>query len=409
MKLKSFTLVLLLAVSSIYAQQTINVMFYNLLEFPISSPGGRDVILKNILNEFDPDIFMVCELQNETGADMILNTSLNDEGNDFERADFVLNQSSSSNLQQLIFYRSSMFSLESQEVITTPVRDINKYILKFNTTDQQTDPVYLYIYVTHLKSSQGTDNQNLRLQMINRFVEDLETIPSNSYVVFGGDYNFYRSSEPGYQELLDPTNPIVIVDPIDTPGSWNNNEYFQAVHTQSTRINAGSAGAGGGLDDRFDFITISESLLTDPTLYYVADSYKAFGNNGNCFNNDISSSDCSGEYSQILRNRLYSMSDHLPVVLQLETDKEFVLDTPEFTLENSIELQQNPVTDKLVLLSRKAGLKSIVLFNIMGQVVTKITTQNPLHKVTINVSGLSTGIYYLKTNAADKPIRFIKQ
>ncbi len=410
MKIKLISLLLVLFGNLAVAQEIINVMFYNLLEFPISSPGGRDVILKNILNEFDPDIFMVCELQNETGANMILNTSLNDEGIDFEKADFVLNQSSTSNLQQLIFYRSSMFSLESQEIITTPVRDINKYVLKLNTTDQQTDPVYLYAYVTHLKSSQGTDNQNLRLAMVNEFTSDLAAIPANSYVLFAGDFNLYTSSEPAYQELLDNTNAIIMKDPINTPGSWHNNDTFQAIHTQSTRINAGAAGAGGGLDDRFDFITISENLETSNTLHYVTDTYKAFGNNGNCYNNDISSTDCVGDFSQTLRNSLYSMSDHLPVAMQLETNKEFVLGNPDFTTEETIFISKNPVGETLQITSSQVGLNTLKLFNSLGQLVKKVNLPNNIKTIQVDVSGFSQGLYYVTTNIlGSTPLKFIKK
>ncbi len=410
MKIKLISLLLVLFANMAVAQQTINVMFYNLLEFPISPPGGRDVILKNILNEFEPDIFMVCELQNETGADMILNTSLNDEGIDFERAEFVLNQSGASNLQQLLFYRSTMFSLESQEIITTSVRDINKYILKLNTTDQQTDPIYLYVYIAHLKSSQGTANQNLRLEMMYEFTDDLATIPANSFVIFGGDYNLYTSSEPAYQELLDVTNAIVMKDPADMPGSWNNNENFQIIHTQSTRIQAGSAGAGGGLDDRFDFITFSENFETNSTLYYIPDTYKSFGNNGNCFNKNISSATCTGEFSQTLRNNLYSMSDHLPVVLQLETTKEFVLTNTDFTVDKTVIIQKNPVENYLIISSNQVSLSTITLYNMMGQVVRHVSQTDDSNTVSVDVSGLSSGLYYVTTNIlGSTPLKFIKK
>ena len=92
--------------------------------------------------------------------------------------------------------------------------------------------------------------------MVTEFTNTLGDLDPNSFVLFAGDLNIYTSTEPAYIELLDPTNPIVLVDPIDTPGAWNNNEDFTAVHTQSTRTSSGpfGAGAGGGLDDRFDFI-----------------------------------------------------------------------------------------------------------------------------------------------------------
>ena len=86
-----------------FAQETINVMFYNLLNFPEASPGGRSVILRNIFTDFKPDLFLVCELQNERGADEILNISLNYNTDNYSRAEFVANQSGSNSLQQLLY------------------------------------------------------------------------------------------------------------------------------------------------------------------------------------------------------------------------------------------------------------------------------------------------------------------
>ena len=52
-------------------------MCYNLLEFPEANPQNREIILRDILDEYSPDIFMVCELQSGLGADLIVNNSLN--------------------------------------------------------------------------------------------------------------------------------------------------------------------------------------------------------------------------------------------------------------------------------------------------------------------------------------------
>ena len=397
---------------SLSAQETINTMFYNLLEFPNAAPGGRSDILKNIIVEFQPDIFMVCELQSEEGADEILNITLNSETNTYSRADFVNNQSSGSNLQQLVFFKTDKFSLESDEVITTPVRDINKYVLKLNTVDQDTDPVLIYVYVTHLKSSQGTDNQNLRLDMVTEFTSDLETINSNSFVIFAGDFNLYTATEPTYQELLDPTNAIIMVDPIDTPGSWHNNDTYQIIHTQSTRLSPPfGSGAGGGLDDRFDFITISENMMSDPKLMYISDTYKSFGNNGNCYNLDISDETCTGDFSQQLRNNLYSMSDHLPVIMQLETNKEFVLGMNNFELISPISIEKTMVQDevKLLISENYSSTVEIAVFNTLGQKVLSLNSENEKN-INLNVSFLQSGLFYIKTNITNARIlKFLKQ
>ena len=386
---------------SLTAQETINTMFYNLLDFPEASPGGRSEILRNIFSDYEPDIFMVCELQSEAGADEILNITLNYNETTYSRSEFVENQSGGADLQQLIFFKTNKFSLESSEVITTNVRDINKYVLKLNTVDQQTDPILIHIYVTHLKSSQGSSNQNLRLEMVSEFTADLESLDPSSFVIFAGDFNLYTSSEPAYQKLLDNTNAITMVDPIDTPGSWHDNNTYQDIHTQSTRINSGpfGAGAGGGLDDRFDFITISENMTSDPKMKYITDSYKSFGNNGNCFNLDISDESCLGEFNQQLRNNLFSMSDHLPVVMQLETDKEFILNSSDFSFIEDIVIDNTLVNDilNITIQNQNASDHSFIIYNTLGQKIKEYNSSNDRY-IQLNVSNLSSGLYYLKFN-----------
>lgn len=397
---------------SINAQETIKTMVYNLLEFPSAFPPNREEILRDIIDEYEPDIFMVCELENETGANLILNTSLNDEGNNYTMAPFEPSQSGDPDHQQLVFYRKGMFTLEASEVLPTPVRDINHYTLKLSTADQQTDPVLFEVFVTHLKSSTGTANKQLRLEMVQQFTNRLETLDPNSFVLFAGDFNLYTATEPAYIELLDPTNAIVMVDPIDRPGSWNNNINFQDIHSQSTRISSGpfGAGAGGGLDDRFDFITVSENMLSDPKLKYLDDTYKSFGNNGNCFDNSINSPDCFGDFSQALRENLYNMSDHLPIVMNLETNKQIVLSNDDFSLASPIELENTLVTEKLnIRLNSNLSEKfSFEIYNVFGQKLLEYTSENSDY-ISIDASQLTSGIYYLKTNLpTSQTFKFLK-
>ncbi|GHC58226.1 T9SS type A sorting domain-containing protein [Ulvibacter litoralis] len=402
------------SVCQTFAQNTIKTMFYNLLEFPRFLPGDRSILLQDILDNYEPDIFMVCELQSQNGSDQVLNIALNDEGANYSAAPFVLNQSSSdTDLQQMLYYRSSMFTLVYSEVIPTEVRDINRYVLRLNTEDQGTDPVLIEVYVTHLKSSQGSANQTLRLNMVTELTDHFANIDPDSFVIFSGDFNLYRATEPAYEEILDPTNAIVLVDPINRPGSWSSNTSFQDIHTQSTRTSSGpfGAGAGGGLDDRFDFIMISENMQTDPKLRYVPDTYKAYGNNGNCYNQNINNVDCIGVFDQTTRDNIYNMSDHLPVVMELETNKEIVLSTSEFEATTlQIELENTIVVDELRLQIAPtiSETVSFTIYNTLGQNVLTAPASTSKTRL-INVSHLTNGVYYLKNNQSlGNPIKFLK-
>ncbi len=123
--------------------------------------------LEYIINDYKLDLFMVCELNNQTGASDILNILQQRINPNYAMANFVLNTSDDNfggqnDLQNLIYYDSSKFILESQTEITTIYRDFNRYTLKFNTTDMSTNPIYLEVFVCHLKAYSGIDNEDLR-------------------------------------------------------------------------------------------------------------------------------------------------------------------------------------------------------------------------------------------------------
>jgi len=402
-----FTLISLSAIS----QERLKVMFYNLLDFPEANPPNRELILKDILDTYEPDIFMVCELQSGFGGNQILDQSLNHSEILYKSTTFVNNQSGDSDLQQLLYYRKDKFILVDEEVITTSIRDINKYTLQLSTLNGQTDPVIIHTYVTHLKSSQGGTNQQLRLDAVQRFTNDLENLDPNSFVIFAGDLNLYTSTEPAYIELLNSENPITMTDPIGVFGSWSNNINFQEVHTQSTRTSSGpfGAGAGGGLDDRFDFILISENMQTNPSLRYVEDTYFAYGNNGNCFNQNINDPSCAGPFSANLRNDIYNMSDHLPVVMELETDQEIViLDTPNFEIENIFQLTKNYTQNILQYQSFASIPLQFDVYSTTGQKITSFVANSGENGI-LDVSYIDSGVYFLvERSSLTKPLKFLK-
>lgn len=394
------------------AQENIRLMFYNILDFPEAIPIERPEILGEIIDETQPDIFMVCELQSEEGADIILETSLNKDGEIYARAPFIPSRSGALEHQQLIFYKKKKFSLETTEAIPTAVRDINYYQLKLNTTDQATDPVFMDIFVTHLKSSPGNTNEQMRLAMVEHFTNKIETFDSNSFVIFSGDLNLYSSLEPAYQELLNSENNITMTDPLNRPGHWHENLNFTDIHSQSTRIYAGpfGAGAGGGLDDRFDFILLSENIMTNSKLEYISGSYKTIGNNGNCFKNDINNPDCSGYYSSQLRENLFNMSDHLPISLDLQTEKEFVLNTPSYSFENFIKLKETIIKNNLTVEINESFFDDISfeIYSTYGQKIFEFKS-NKQNSVTVNLDSLPDGMYFLKTNLNQIPtFKFLK-
>ena len=401
--------------NALFSQENIKMMFYNVLNYPLQEPASRIQDLGVIIDDYRPDVFMICELNNEEGANNILNVmqALNA---DYKRAVFQLNTSDDNlgdqnDLQNMLYYDSSKFILENQFIVTTTYRDFNHYVLKLKTANIDTDPKYLDVFITHLKSSSGTANQQLRLDMVNDFVAYLETLPSSSNVVFGGDLNLYTSSEPAFQELIDATNNITFVDPADRVGSWSNNTNYLDVFTQSTRTASGLGGATGGFDDRFDFILTSKNMLTNSDLYFVPNSYQVYGNNNNpnCYNQEINSIDCDGaEFSSTIRDALYVMSDHLPVTIELHTTES--LSTNDVVYKNGIKIVgSNVVTERLTLSIRENNINSLAIYNTLGQKISELKTNNASN-LTIDVSKLASGVYYIiSSNKLTEPLKFVIQ
>ena len=422
---------LVLFTSLNFGQTRIKAMMYNILNYSDSEVSqNKTPFLSTILNEVSPDLLMVCEVVDEIGSDYLFENAIIPFNEDFEKAPFEENQSGSYSLQQMVYYNSNKLILEESRVITADTRDINQYTFKINTENAENNPVRMEVFVTHLKASTGTSNRQRRLTSIQSFVSYTNTIASDSYVLFAGDFNFYTSNEEGYQYLIDNRNPIIMIDPINRPAPtfpddgvdyfnydnydstyfWNNSS-FSDIHSQSTRTsNSGlidDSGSTGGLDDRFDFIMMSENFNTSSDLFYVNDSYQVVGNNGNCYNSQISNSNCSGTYSQTLRNALIEFSDHLPIVMEIETP-ENTLST--YTLSKINFISSNITQDYLkIFLTDKLDKNTIKIYTINGQLIRiKTPINSSENSLTIDVRHLSKGIYYLSHQKLNNPLKFIK-
>ncbi|MBL7559481.1 hypothetical protein JAO71_06635 [Olleya sp. YSTF-M6] len=419
MKKSLFFIITLLSFTGVFGQDTFKTMFYNLLNFPLQQPSTTRLSeLEIILSDYQPDIFMVCELNNESGANSILNMMQQSINPDYQMANFVLNTSDDTisdqnDLQNLIYFDSSKFTLDNQTVITTIYRDFNHYTLTLNTVNQNTNPITLNVIVCHLKASSGTDNQLLRLQMAQDLTTYLDGFSDDDYFILAGDFNVYTNSEPAFQEFINPANTITFTDPANRMGSWHNNSNYVDVFTQSTRTATGLGGTTGGFDDRFDFIMTSTSLSNNTGLQVQPNNYKVFGNNNNsnCWNNAINSDDCSGTlFSNTIRESLHNFSDHLPVTLNFETNQNF-LNLTKFT-ENPVVFEiigSNLIANTLALKINNTQIKKhkIQIYNSLGLLIKTIVSSNKT--ILTDISYLSQGIYYISLdNIAVKPIKFVK-
>ena len=298
------------------AQDTVKITYYNLLDFPAAQQDRIDT-LKKVLDHIQPDIFVVNELTSFNGAGLIKNNALNVNGvNRFSSAVFY----DGPDTDNMLFYDHHKFTLYSQQQITTTLRDISEYVLYYNESNLAStqDTLFLHLYSLHLKAGSQTSNVSWRNQDAVILKSFLVNNNRNSRLIVGGDFNFYNHTESGCQEILYGQG-LYLKDPINRMGNWHTNVGYKNYHTQSTRSGSGgyAGGAHGGMDDRFDFIFISEDLISgEDGVLYLENSYLAEGQDGNHFNQSVNDG-LNSSVSQEIADALYYMSDHLPVSMSL--------------------------------------------------------------------------------------------
>ncbi len=302
-------------------------MSYNLLNFPTGNLDGRVDTLYNILDYHRPHLLMIQELKTSQGLSDVTDR-MNDLGyGTFEHGTFVPQVSSGGGgdfpLQQNIVFDTEIFQLKSESYILTDVRDINEFVLYINDPllESGADTTFIYVYVAHLKSSTGADNQALRLAMVEDWVDHVSgAVPTGSFTIFAGDFNIYTNTEAAYGVLTDEDNVIAMTDVFASYGNWSGTNFsHKEILTQSTRENQiYNDGAGGGVDDRFDFILLSENMTnSESILQFEEGSFISLGNTGDCYNQSITDCDFSNPVPFDILRSMYYLSDHLPQVCNL--------------------------------------------------------------------------------------------
>lgn len=367
----------------------------------------KDPNLRLILDKIQPDIFTVNEIaNNETIHQHLLDENLNRDGiNEFKKADF--SPVASSNIGNMLFYDSRKLILKNQYVAQSTLRDIDVYELYYNSNDlEQGDTAFIVCVVAHLKAGQTESDRQMRELMVNNTMQFLEPKYAHENVMFMGDFNFYSGYEPGFQLMLNYPNPEMrFLDPIGQIGDWHENSFYAGIHTQSTHTSATSGcPAGGGMDDRFDFIMISDEIRFGTNhVRYVQDSYYAFGQDGLRFNGAINDPPANAVVSPEVADALHIVSDHLPVVLKLRVDK--VLSTAENLYKPFMtKLSPQPAVDKLrISFHQPSGsLMEFTLFDGPGRRLIHehldIGAGKQSHE--IDVSMLPAGMYFLQLQNA---------
>jgi endonuclease/exonuclease/phosphatase family metal-dependent hydrolase len=305
----------------------------------------------------------------------------------------------------MLFYNSLKLKLKKQSVAQSVVRDINMYELYYISDDlAQGDTAFVICLVAHLKAGNSSEDEATRKIMVDNTMEYLENGYQSANLLFMGDFNYYTAFEPGFQSMTNYSVPALrFYDPVDRIGSWNNNDSYSDIHTQSTHTSSNGCASTGGMDDRFDFVLISDEIRDGAShVKYIQDSYHAFGQDGNRFNGYINGSPVNSEVTQEMADALYNMSDHLPVVMKLRVDK--TLDINEIYHKPFVaEIAPNPVLTtgfktNLLIKGQISGIITIELFDLRGNRVHAQNQQNASvdQTMALDFGPMSAGIYLLR-------------
>jgi len=309
------------------------LMTYNILDYQgtSSNDNSREDDLRMVIEYVEPDIIMAEEVHGTTGYSHFLDDVLNFNDADLYEGAFV--DQSSSDIDIALYYKPAIFDVTSVTTIDITSnwghRDALECVITHLATGEE-----FRLYGVHLKAGTGNDDEEDREQEAENLRDYLNGLDYDAHFFVLGDFNFYNSDEGGFQRLTESQteNNGQLFDPIDEIGYWHNNNAFAEVHTQSPR-----GGNYGGMDDRFDFILASNSVLVYSSLNYVEESYVSVGNDGNHFNQAINYGSNDAVPASVA-DALVDASDHLPVYLEMEFVSEVGAD------ENIIvtEIMQNP-------------------------------------------------------------------
>lgn len=392
MSLKKKLLLLTILIGSFgNAQETVSIMYYNLLKFP-NTNSSRITYLKTIVQHVLPDIFVVNELTSSTGSNNILNNALNQNGITYYNAAQYISGPDDNNM---LYYNSNKFGLVSQDVIETSLRDINEYVLYYKDPNltASSDTVYFYIYGAHLKAGNDQSDANQRAAETATLKSHLLTRDNPENTIVGGDFNIYYSSESAYYNLVSSTQAN-LYDVLGS-GAWHNNSAYSSIFTQSTRTTSFDGGATGGMDDRFDFILFSDDLINaENGAQYVNGSYNAIGQDGNRWNGSLVSPTNNSEPTEII-NALYYMSDHLPVYMEMLVGGNVGVE--EYALNQLVDVYPNPTDGETTVASFEAEIESYTITDQLGREVYKLTEVNALQSA-IPQGTLASGTYLVKIN-----------
>lgn len=406
---------IVLGAFSLRAQDTITFLQYNLLNygnFPSYCPSSINNVSRKtgyigiIVHYIKPDIFTVNEMTiTRSYHDYLLNKGLNTDGVDeyAKASDTVFNNYQYT--MNVLYYNKNKLGEAGHVEAQTYIRDIDIYKLYYKSANlNQGDTTFIYCVVAHLKAGRdyngSTSNQDKRKIMARNTMDYIASHhPDENYLLMG-DFNLYTDQEPAFQEFINYKNAAIrFNDPVNQIGDWHNNYDYRMVQTQSTHTADNGCASSGGLDDRFDFIMLSNNVkYGNKKVKYVPNSFHVVGQDGKHFNEAVNASPANTSVPANVLNALYQNSDHLPVTLKVTVNQptgipQIHSDIEQLTFTNPV----NNLLNFKVNADKALNLK-VEVFSLVGKRVMqhKFFVENGSSRQSLNISNLPNGLYILR-------------
>ena len=387
----------------LFSQDTVSLISYNLLRF--NSSTERNLHFRNIIEKIKPDVLITQEMIGQESVNNFLNNIIKNINEKYKAADFIDDEDT--DIDQGLFYNSDKFSFISTSQIDGYPRPIYIFTLKHLDTGEQ-----FVVYNLHLKASKGSENELARSDQVKELKNYISETNSNFYIV-AGDFNIYSTTESAYKDLFSITESGKgnLHDLINVVGTYNDPSNAN-IHTQSTRTSQFGGGSHGGLDDRFDFILFSDSLMYGDRIFVIDSTYKSFGNDGMHYNSALNVGP-NQEVSMNIANSLHDASDHLPVFVKIIFSNEKiyreVLNVESYSVSDKLLFYPNPTKNKLYIQSEDHKINKLEIYSLNGiKVLDKNINSN---SCTIDVSKINIGNYLIILNFKDftQKIKFVKK
>lgn len=392
-----------------FSQDTLTLMHYNLLNYgnyttycttSNNNADQKDGWIKTIFNYANADIITVNEMATGVNwAQRLLDNTLNNGGvNYYARAGYQ--NFSGGDLANMLFYDTRKLVLHSQNAVPTSVRDFNFYTFYYRIPAgmQLSDTAFFTCIVCHLKAGSSASDAGQRASLTQTLMTYLSSNGLSGNYFLMGDFNVYTFTEQAWKNLTQHSNVAIrFYDPIGKEGAWNENPAFAAFHTQSTSNSGSGCKAGGGLDDRFDFILTSNDILQGNRKYkYISGSYTTIGNDGLHFNTSLTAAPVNTSVPAAVLTALASNSDHLPVLLKVRSD---ALLNVESVKMPSIQAQvfPNPAADYVEIDGIESGtdILQVQVFTLTGSLISTEMLRRGEMGFEWSVAHLPEGVFIL--------------